>query len=479
VNAVRGSSFVRKTTNVLTASAMPHLGRPSRVAAAAALGAAALLGGSDAAVLRKSLSASRVDLEGYSFEKFSHEFGRTYDSGSKEYTSRKELFQASLLEVKAVNARNAKEGRLWKAGIHQFMDWSEAERRSLNGYKPSSRSARSGGKPAGAASQLQTGNKALSRRSGAGLHLNATLRGSYSGMFWSSEAEEGGLSYGAGPALRNQGNCGSCWAISAVEAVEAQLQRNGDDSNSRLSAQALVDCVPNPQHCGGSGGCDGATGELAYSFMRDHGIPMEGDLPYTARTQQCPQQLEGTRPWQYASSRVRVGNWDQLPSNKMQPLMQALVEKGPVVVAVDANNWFNYDSGIFDGCDKDAILGHAVLAKGYAADSGNKYWLIQNSWGANWGESGHIRLIRRDNEDAWCGTDSKPEEGVGCTGGPSEVTVCGTCGLLYDPIVPQDVHIESGAGGHSLMSFDSGRMSSTESEDSFDSITSDVEEPES
>jgi len=279
--------------------------------------------------------------------------------------------------------------------------------------------------------------------------------------------------------LRNQGNCGSCWAISAVEAVEAQLQRNGGDSNVRLSAQALVDCVPNPQHCGGSGGCDGATGELAYSFMRDHGIPMEGDLPYTATTQQCPQQLEGTGLWQYASSRVRVGTWDQLPSNKVQPLMQALVEKGPVVVAVDANSWFNYDSGIFDGCEKDAILGHAVLAKGYAADAGNKYWLIQNSWGANWGESGHIRLIRRDNEDSWCGTDSKPEEGVGCAGGPSKVTVCGTCGLLYDPIVPQDVHIESGEGGHSLVSFDSGRMSSTESQDSlFDSITSDMEEPQ-
>jgi len=466
----------RKTTNVLTASTMPHLSRPSRVAAAA-LGAAALLGGCDAAVLRKSLSASRADLESYSFDKFARDFGRTYDGNSEEYKNRKELFQASLLEVKAVNAKNAKEGRLWKAGVHPFMDWSEAERGSLNGYKPASRSGRHGAKPAGAASLLHTGSKAF--RSGSRLRLNATRRDWGSEAVWSSEAEQGGLTAEAGPALRNQGDCGSCWAISAAEAVEAQLQRAGGDSSVRVSAQALVDCVPNPQHCGGKGGCDGATGELAYSFMRDHGIPLESDLPYTAKTGQCPQQLD-TGLWQYTSSRVRVGGWDQLPSNKVQPLMQALVEKGPVVIAVDANNWFNYDSGIFDGCGKDAILGHAVLAKGYAAEAGNKYWLIQNSWGSDWGESGHIRLIRHDDEDSWCGTDRKPEEGVGCEGGPSEVTVCGTCGLLYDPIVPSDVRIESGAAGgdqgHALVSFDAGRTSRPSKSQSFDEFLRDMEQ---
>merc|ERR1719155_472238 len=58
----------------------------------------------------------------------------------------------------------------------------------------------------------------------------------------------------------NQGSCGSCWAISAVEALEAQLKKNGQGRVLKLSAQALVDCVPNPQHCGGTGGCDGGTG---------------------------------------------------------------------------------------------------------------------------------------------------------------------------------------------------------------------------
>jgi hypothetical protein len=230
-----------------------------------------------------------------------------------------------------------------------------------------------------------------------------------------------------------------------VEALEAQLLKNGE--HVKLSPQALVDCVPNPQHCGGTGGCDGATGELAYSFARDHGVPMESDLPYNGVTGTCPISGVPKQPvldemWP-VPKRVVVSGWNQLPSNKVEPLKQALVDEGPVVVAVDGNDWFDYSSGIFDGCNKDAELGHAVLLKGYGEDNGKKYWRIQNSWGPGWGEQGHIRMTRHDNEEEWCGTDSKPQDGVGCDGGPPEITVCGMCGLLYDPIVPEGVRIDS------------------------------------
>jgi hypothetical protein len=121
--------------------------------------------------------------------------------------------------------------------------------------------------------------------------------------------------------------------------------------------------------------------------------------------------------------------------------MQSLLNYGATVVAVDAKKWFHYESGIFDSCSKDAELGHAVLAVGYAEN----YWKIQNSWGANWGEDGHIRLAKHQDEDSWCGQDRNPKEGEGCDGGPSEITVCGTCGILYDPIVPEGVRIEEGS----------------------------------
>jgi len=401
------------------------------VAAAALLGAASLLGGD--AVLVGRRSKAKAELDSYTFERFLKDFDRDLAPGSAEYHRRAGLFEASLLQVRAKNARNAAEGRLWTAGVNPFMDWTQNERAALNGYKPSA--ARSAGRPAGVA------------------FLSSKMRGfarDAANMTWGWEAslsdtaaavstESGGWSADAGPLLRDQGNCGSCWAISAVEALEAQLQKQG--VSGTVAAQALLNCVPNPQHCGGSGGCDGATGELAYAFVRDYGVPMESEYPYHARTQSCPQQPMSA-PFSVKHSRVRVDGWTALPSNKQEPLMQALTQHGPVVVAVDANDWFDYQSGIFDGCMKDAILGHAVLAKGYGTSGANKYWLIQNSWGATWGEAGHIRLLRHDDENSWCGIDNKPKEGVGCDGAPAEVKVCGSCGILYDPIYPTGVRVE-------------------------------------
>lgn len=378
--------------------------------------AAGLLLAGRCAVLR---SAAKSRLESYTFEQYTRDFSREYLAGSEEYDTRATTFQASLDRVIKINARNMQEHRSWWAGVHPFMDWTEAERRSLNGYKPS-RKAGAG------ATQLA----ALQTSVGSGSRSNTSFYGA--GASWE------------GVALRQQGSCGSCWAISAAEAVEARLP-----GKVKVAAQALVDCVPNPQHCGGSGGCDGATGELAYTFMRDHGLPLESSYAYTAQTGSCPlNPLTGPFP---AEKRARVSGWTALPSNKAEPLMQALYNEGPVVVAVDANEWFDYDQGVFDGCKKDATLGHAVLAKGYGGEGNAQYWRIQNSWGANWGEQGHIRLKRQDAaaEEAYCGQDRKPQEGLGCDGGPPEMTVCGMCGILFDPIYPTGVTLEGGDAGAS------------------------------
>lgn len=48
-----------------------------------------------------------------------------------------------------------------------------------------------------------------------------------------------------------------------------------------------------------------------------------------------------------------------------------------------------------------------------------------------------MRLLRHDDEDQWCGEDKHIEEGFACAGESKKVTVCGNCGLLFNPIVPQ------------------------------------------
>ena len=57
-------------------------------------------------------------------------------------------------------------------------------------------------------------------------------------------------------------------------------------------------------------------------------------------------------------------------------------------------------------------LDHQVLLVGYGHDvkSGLDYWLIKNSWGADWGEGGFCRLAR--NKDNLCGVASDANHAI-------------------------------------------------------------------
>merc|ERR1719337_610229 len=167
-----------------------------------------------------------------------------------------------------------------------------------------------------------------------------------------------------------------------------------------------------------------------------HGCLEESQVPYEAVDTKCMtvEALNGNAPSSGASAFGMTG-WETLPKNEYEPLMRALAEKGPVAVSVAADAWFNYESGIFNGCGKDAVIDHAVTAMGYGEDNGSKYWVIQNSWGKDWGENGHIRLERHDAGD-YCGMNNDPQKGVACQGETAPVPVCGMCGVLFDSVVP-------------------------------------------
>jgi len=229
--------------------------------------------------------------------------------------------------------------------------------------------------------------------------------------------------------VKDQGGCGSCWAFGATESIESRVAQD-TGKLLILSPQNVVSCAPNPDHCGGTGGCGGSTAELAFEYVDSHGIASEADYPYKQQTGTCNESIKKT---------ARIQSYIKLIENNYTDVITTLATVGPLAINVDASPWFSYSKGIFTGCKFDQIdVNHVVQLVGYGTENGKDYWTIRNSWGGGWGEKGYIRLERHSDGDMtkWCGPDDTPQDGTGCDGGPPQVTVCGSCGTWYDVSYP-------------------------------------------
>jgi hypothetical protein len=67
---------------------------------------------------------------------------------------------------------------------------------------------------------------------------------------------------------------------------------------------------------------------------------------------------------------------------------------GPLAISLDSTTWKFYNKGEFDGCKMSYFeYNHAITLIGVT----KTYWIIRNSWGADWGENGYIRIKRGGN----------------------------------------------------------------------------------
>lgn len=192
-------------------------------------------------------------------------------------------------------------------------------------------------------------------------------------------------------------------------------------------------CTPNPDHCGGDGGCAGATAELAFDYVANSaGLLEEYQYSYQSyygKNYACESPA--------ANPVATIGGYVKLPENNYAFLMTAIARVGPIAISVDASSWSAYKGGIFNGCNQaNPDIDHGVVLVGYGEENGQKYWIVRNSWSPAWGEKGYIRLARFSDEQDRCGSDITPLDGTACNGNTTAVKVCGTCGILYDTAFP-------------------------------------------
>ncbi len=186
--------------------------------------------------------------------------------------------------------------------------------------------------------------------------------------------------------VRNQGKCGSCWAFAVVGALEslALITLDNPDADLNLSEQTLVSCAA-------AGSCEGGLLDEAVEHLRKSGVPSEDCYPYREHNSACGLICDGGLGF-YSSYGIK--DWVNLTTGSapnLQALKALLVTLGPLSVSyLLFEDFYYYEGGIYSYVEGDVQGGHAVLLVGY--DDREEYFILKNSWGAEWGEDGYFRI---------------------------------------------------------------------------------------
>jgi hypothetical protein len=206
--------------------------------------------------------------------------------------------------------------------------------------------------------------------------------------------------------------------MAAYEGAFGRIATEGID----VAEQQILDCWTL------AGDCSGGFYVNVFSYLENYEKnASEAVYPYKARVGKC---LEKT-------ARVYTADtWDYVPPRGYSPfgamaslvpsvaeIKSALCKRGPIAVSVNATEAFHhYNGGVFDELRLGSV-NHAVAIVGWddgpATVLGHGVWIIKNSWGPNWGEtggygtdSGYMQIAYESNLIGYGGAWVRPNTGL-------------------------------------------------------------------
>jgi len=309
--------------------------------------------------LGSAFNLSHEEIE-QKFSSFKIEHQKTYAT-QEEHVKRLSIFMETLKVIETRNAVERETGGSAQHGITRFADLTQEE--FQNQYL-----------------DMNLANKMRAHRGNSTSIKVASVSG-LTAQDWTASQTT---------AVKDQGSCGSCFAHAAVEQIESDGRRLlGNPSSRTLSVQQIVSC----DHGQGQRGCLGGLQETSFDYVRlNGGIVSEADYPYSSYkgvTGKCD-----TSKNHYIMS---VKGYDFMFDSTVQSTELTFTNYmlssngGTISIGVDATTWNTYTGGVMSNCGKGTDINHAVQAVGVDSGSGS-YWKIRNSWSANWGEKGFIRV---------------------------------------------------------------------------------------
>ena len=199
--------------------------------------------------------------------------------------------------------------------------------------------------------------------------------------------------------IRDQGSCGSCYAFGAVACAEGVYNKatgSYDNNRKEFSESFIMWCLGGlPSYNSHFRGCNGAD----YAYKELEALTKEGicERNYFQYTISNPGSCS-----HWNDPKGIFSGWKRVGCNNVNAIKQAIMNYGIVDAAIlTTPSFVNYSGGIYsDGnthCNGSPCsytrTNHAIALVGWGNDpTHGDYWILRNSWGKSWGESGYMRI---------------------------------------------------------------------------------------
>ena len=183
-------------------------------------------------------------------------------------------------------------------------------------------------------------------------------------------------------AIYTQGNCSSSYSIAAATAISDRVCQQSEGENTfDVSPQAPVFCDKfiNTQ-------CKGGFVSRTLDYAKLHGLVDLDCMAYNPKSEDisetCTEKLRDCK-------KINVG--DYCVASESENIKLEIFNYGPVVVTIPVyRDFLIYKEGLYQVYPKNQKFSadHAVKIIGWDTIDGKNAWILENSWGPDWGVNG-------------------------------------------------------------------------------------------